>query len=214
MTWRVGAFHLSNAWPFVPHNTTPAPLSIHPSPFLGFLSRGMLQVQPTHTDSLFLPLVGHLGAEKTIGSNLVSLSFSHSGWVSRANQQLYLWPAEENLGDPISSTHTGTHMHMTGYLLTYQTTHRQIASNTYTQLELGSCVLVAKAGEHMQTYIYVVLTAHLNKGVKVWHTHTHKDSWQAEIVTKTSGSAAKTEIGPEYSLSLDGARLNFRDSFL
>lgn len=58
-------------------------------------------------------------------------------------------------------------MHMTGYLLTYQTTHRQIASNTYTQLELGSCVLLAKAGEHMQTYIYVVLTAHLNKGVKV-----------------------------------------------
>lgn len=155
------------------HNTTPAPLSIHPSPFLGFLSRGMLQVQPTHTDSLFLPLVGHLGAEKTIGSNLVSLSFSHSGWVSRANQQLYLRPAEENLGDPISSTHTGTHMHMTGYLLAYQTTHRHIASNTYTQLELGSCVLLAKAGEHMQTYIYVVLTAHLNKGVKVWHTHTH-----------------------------------------
>lgn len=46
------------------------------------------------------------------------------------------------------------------------------------------------------------------------HTHTHKDSWQAEIVTKTSGSAVKTDIGPEYSLSLDGARLNFRDSFL
>lgn len=66
----------------------------------------------------------------------------------------------------------------------------------------------------MQACMYVDLSIHPNTCAKVRHTHTTANSQQAEIVTMTSGSALKTEIGPEYSLSFDGARLNFRDSFL
>lgn len=46
------------------------------------------------------------------------------------------------------------------------------------------------------------------------HSHSRTDSQQAGIVMMMSGSALKTQIGPEYSLSLDGARLNFRASLL
>jgi len=67
--------------------------------------------------------------------------------------------------------------------------------------------------------MYVSLSIYLNtcKGVTHTrialhkHTHTSTDSQQAEIVTMTS--ALKNEIGADYSLSLDGAWLNFRDSF-
>lgn len=68
----------------------------------------------------------------------------------------------------------------------------------------------------------VILSIHPKTCAEVRHTHTQScinthtltSSQKTEIVTMTSGSARKIkEIAPEYSLSLDGARLNFRDSF-
>lgn len=68
---------------------------------LGFSSVKKLQYSPQTLLSLSLILSCHLQAMETIGSNLVSLSCCHGEWVSSSNQQLYLWPAEANLGDPI-----------------------------------------------------------------------------------------------------------------
>lgn len=53
--------------------------------------------------------------------------------------------------------------------------------------------------------IHVCSLVNIHTCMQRLDAHTHQDCWQAEIVTMTSGSALKTAIGPEYSLSLDGA---------
>ena len=184
---------------------------------------------------LSLSFCRHLQGRKTIGPNLVSLSCCHRECVSSANQQLYLWPAEENLGDPISCTHTRT-----WYLQSAHKMHKPLMHQTFycthAFIRLGWCALFlpqAGAAVHRCPHadilcMYVIFSIHSSIYAQVRHTHTvlyihtqthihthtPRDSQQAKIVTMTSGSAVKTETGEEYSLSFDGAQLNFRDSFL
>lgn len=162
-------------------------LSIPSSVHLGFLSRFLIcgEVTVKSTDALPLSLrVCHLRARKTIGSNLVSLSCCLGEWVSRANQQLYLWPAEENLGDPISctNTHDRTPAHKTHAKVHHsRTTLPDMVSHTHTHWHSWLCVccfyfwhrqVQLCTGVHMQTHTYVVMSIHPNTCAKVRHRNT------------------------------------------
>lgn len=91
---------------FSPTPSTYCYVALHPSIWassLDFIS--MKGVQSTVAPAPSHPVCRGMAA-KTIGSNLVSLSCCHNEWVSSANQQLYLWPAEKNLVDLIPCAHT------------------------------------------------------------------------------------------------------------
>lgn len=163
-------------------------LSVHQSAFsLGFLSVKRLQY---NLQTLSLP-VCHLQARKTIGSNLVSLSCCHSERVTSANQQRYLWRAEENLGDPISCTHTCTQVY------TPHALPRQTSPHTCLQSQVHVCrVFLAQAGAavhrcaHTDLHVCNLLYASkcMCKGV------THTDSQRAETVTFSSKGWDRTRI--------------------
>lgn len=195
---------------FSPSLSTHCYPSSHPSMwafFLGFLSARKLQYS---LQSLSLSLILSVTCRpgKTIGSNLVSLSCCHGEWVSSANQQLYLWPAEENLGDPISCTHTWLDTCTQNTCKSTPLTHHPARHRTaHTQHKLtftfpGLRVLflflaqagAAVTGAQMHADIHVCNLVRTSKHVCIGETHALTQTLcKEEKVTMTSGPALKTE---------------------